>query len=766
MRKMSNLINGREKEPQPAACFKTKNAAYQPAVAFHKKDSNDLKNEEASPMRYADRDCTMPLYPEEAVTFYDELENAFFDETCEVTEDTSSAEIYKELDSASDNMVHALVTEGGLLIDDITQNKPQEGMERAVIIWKEMADLPEDYREAVQAAICDGNIEFEKICNHKELWDAIKDKVMGNKEIQEMVIPMGEGTEYEEWIPGYVKRGLWILTCVDEEKGEYKKLFFCNIKCFEVIDFYNAQGKRTQRLMSLEVTAGDEPQKFKIDISWDGKKIEKYFRDVIGFVTEPGISFETNMKNLLSKLATLSPRTKILVEHGWQRIENKMYYVYDRRPKILDYKVKCGKYILQNTQYTTLEIWNMAMSVFNQKSIAGPVILYALYGITYRLFVDANHRPTAILFLTGETGSLKTSISKVFFYMFNTDQDIPVIPFQSTPASLDPAIFDARDDVLLVDDYCPNVIATQKGRAQIKEVLDRLIRIFGDGTARRKMNLNFRLADLAQAAGGAVATGEIEAEGRSTCLRMITTLLRKKDINGERLEIFQNDKSIWSTFLARYIHFLESNYDVVVDLITSQYTELRRKNINLFEERRSLDHYVDCSIINNILCDFLKSEGMSRVEAETTFNMLDEGLLYHISHSEALSREQDPYLLMLEGVVNVLSGGAISIAATEKEYNDNCNYHGYKKMECVFVEEIVFMEKVAKYLKAVRGDYVLDRKHMLKSLSSRYDIVHKFKNGYKNGVENMAFKTKKNKLGNKISMVAIYLEKAEKILNE
>lgn len=743
---------------RPAIVLRTKNAELKPAVAFHKKaeDSPDVEtmgNEEI-PMLYADRECTIPLYPDEVVTSYAESENVSTNEICEMPKDTS------------DNVVHALVTEFGLLIDDITHNKPQEGMNRAIILWKKIEDLPEDYRKEVQAAICDGNIEFEKIRDHMDFWRAARSNVMGDKKSQEMIFHMGDGTEYEEWLPGFVKRGLWILYCVDEDKGEYKKLFFCDIHCFEVIDYYDAKGKRMQRLLSLEVAAGDEPQRFMVDMSGDGRSIEKHFREVIGFVNEPGASFETHMKNLLSKLASESPRTKVLVEHGWQRIENKMYYVYDRCPKIPGYKVCCGKYILKNTRYTTLEIWSMAMSVFNQKSVAGPVILYALYGITYRLFVDAKHRPTAILFLAGETGSLKTSICKVFFYMFNTDEDIPVISFQSTPASLDPAILDARDDVLLVDDYCPNVIATQKGRVQIKEVLDRLIRLFGDGTARRKMGSNSKLADLAQAAGGAVANGEIEAEGRSTCLRMITTMLRRKDIDEEWLAIFQNDKSIWSTFLARYIHFLEENYALIVDLIASQYIELRRIHKNLFEERRSLDHYVDCSIINTILCNFLKSEGMSAEEAESAFKVLDEGLLYHIGHSEELSHEQDPYLLMLEGVVNVLSSGAIHIATTEKEYNDNCSYHGYKKMDCVFVEELVLMEEVAKYLKAVRGDYVLDRKHMLKSLSSRYDIIHKFKNGYKNGIENMSLKTKKNKLGNKISMVAVCLQKAEKIVNE
>lgn len=723
---------------KPAIAFKTKHAEIKPAIAFRKREENEWSLE-----LYADRECTTLVYPEESPEF------------CPV------------LDETQNSLIDVLVTENGLLIDDMSQNKPSDGKERAMILWKKIEELPDDYREQVKAAIVDGEINCEKVCDHEEFWNAIRDRADHEGDKQERVIPMGYGTEYEEWIPGFVKRGMWILACVDEEKGEYRKVCFCNIECIEVRDMINSRGERIHRYMDLKVSTGDDCQRFTIEMSWEGKRIEKLFRNVIGFETGHGVSFESNFKNMLSKLATLSPRTRILVEHGWQKINGKMIYVYDRRSDIQGYKVQCGKHILQNSRYTTLEIWDMAVSVFNQRLLAGPILLYSLYGISHRLFIEAQHRPTAILFLTGETGSMKTSISQVLFCMFNTDEDIPIIPFQSTPASLDPAIRDAKDAILLVDDYCPNSTTTKSGRDQMKQVLDRLIRIFGDGTARRKMDSPSKLAEISQASGGAVATGEIEAEGRSSCLRMITTQIRKKDINGEALQIFQEDKSIWSTFLARYISFLEANFINTVGLIATQYKELRKQSGNVFGERRNIDHYVECSIINTLLCNFLKDEGMTVEATQSTYRMLDEGLIYHISRSETLAKEQDPNLFILEAVVNVLTNGAISVADSEKEYDDNSDYSGYKKANYVYVEEFAFMDEVAKYLKSVLGNYTLDRVHLLKSLSSRYDIIYKFKNGYgKNGEENWVFKTKKNKLGKKMSIVAICLERAEDILDE
>ena len=159
-----------------------------------------------------------------------------------------------------------------------------------------------------------------------------------------------------------------------------------------------------------------------------------------------------------------------------------------------------------------LTIWNMASEVFTDKKVRAVILLYALYGVSYQLFAEANRRPTGLLFVAGESGVMKTSVSRVFYTMFNSDEDHSPMQFNSTLASLDPAIGEAKDTILLLDDFCPKLDKPYEVRKHMKEMLERVIRIYGDGSSRRKSSTEYKLHEAPRATGGAVITGEMTAE--------------------------------------------------------------------------------------------------------------------------------------------------------------------------------------------------------------------------------------------------------------
>lgn len=736
---------GKGGELKPAIAFRPQKAELKLAVGFrHKEDfepGTGRVRDGIESTLYANPDLEIPVYWDETEPQMD----------------------FTVPENPLDNVVHALVTECGLLIDDITNNKPEEGLKRAVIIWKRIEDLSDDYRKEVEAAILDGNIEFEKIRDHKEFYNAFKDAVDRRKETEIINLQNIVESEFEPYVAGYVKQGGWICTYSEDENKGCSKLFRCDIECLAIEDMYDAKEELICRHLILKVKTVQDEKKFPVDLTWDGKTIEKLFRKVLGFVVHSGVQFEREMKNLLSELATQAPITKILKEQGWQRIHGKMRYVYDGRKDIAGYKADCKKYILQNEMYGTVDIWSQALKVFNQPRVAGPVLCYALYGVTYRLFADAHQRPTGILFVAGETGAMKTSLSKVFFFQFCTDEDAPVFSFQSTKASIDPFIRDAKDTLLVIDDYCPNSTMTSDGRKDMQKLLDYLIRIYGDATARRKSTANSELIEAPRASGGAVATGEIEAEGRSSCLRLITTELRRGDIDGKALQLFQDNRDMWSTFMARYILYLEDHYDQIVQMIHDTYPKLRDKAKMWLSELRNVDHYVECTIINHILCGFLQAAGMTLETAEKVFELLDDGLKYHIKRSETLAKEQNPAQLMLEAVVSVLTNGMIKIAESVDIYANDGTYYGYISEDGLYyVEETALKAAVEKQIKSEYGYVGYERKSLLKVLHGQFDIIKKFKNGG----ENYKFTTKIKKLRNKVQVVVVDLKKAEVILNE
>lgn len=700
-----------------------------------------------------------------AVVFRDNEGNCFLDK--EYTMPYMENIVQKPVEDKTEQLpekIHVLVTDCVNLIDDMTLNKPMDGKERAIILWRKIEELPLEHQEKVKAEIFKGNVEYEAICNHEAFWNAIKDQVSAHGEPTHSIIATQIDSEYETWISGYVKKDGWIYICEGEEKKRYRQLFNCDLQCMEIQEIYddNTNVKKNRRVLVIKVKTDSDERKFSLEMSWESKKMEKLFREVIGFQVSKWAQFERDMKNLLTTLASSAKKSMILVKHGWRKVSDKMFYVYDRRDETFGYKIQCGKYILQDNRYSTIDIWKMVMNVFTNANAAGPILLYSLYGITYQLFLDAGYRPTTILFVAGETGAMKTSVSKVFFTMFNTDEDSAVMPFQSTVASLDPAISESNDMILLVDDYCPNSTMTNEGRKQMEQLLDRLIRIYGDATGRMKSNVDSRLVKSSRAKGGAVATGEIEAEGRSSVLRMVTMQLRRGDISGDNLSFFQKEKKLWSTFLARYIGYLEKNYISIVDMITPNYSILRSETQNWLNEKRNIDHYVELSIINRVLMEFLKSEGLQLEEVQGYFDILNAGLVYHISKSEVMAEEQNPDTMILDAVVNVLNNGAVRLAKSLNEYTMSTEYFGYREMNVVYVEEVKFKGEVKSYLEKTYGYKGLKIRTFLKSLYDKFGVIERFKNGG----NNYKYTTTKRKGDKKIPFVVVDLEKAEAILEK
>ena len=134
------------------------------------------------------------------------------------------------------------------------------------------------------------------------------------------------------------------------------------------------------------------------------------------------------------------------------------------------------------------------------------------------------------LFLTGQTGSFKTTLAAVCQQHFGAEMDANRLPanFASTANALESLAFSAKDGLLVVDDFVP---LGGPGDAALQSVAERLFRAAGKRQGRSRMGGNGRLRPSRPPRALVLATGEEVPRGESLRARLLIVELAPNDVN-------------------------------------------------------------------------------------------------------------------------------------------------------------------------------------------------------------------------------------------
>ena len=431
-------------------------------------------------------------------------------------------------------------------------------------------------------------------------------------------------------------------------------------------------GKIRSVQWEIKVVSASEFKCCWLDDHKVSKEIVGLMRSVRGITIEKGS--DNFIRNLVSLLAEKAEEKTVYVEAGWQKIGDKFLFLHDLRSE--KFQINTQKRVCEVRGEDCCDIFRRALEMFDDKNLAGPMLLYSLYGVMYFLFEQAGYRPTTILFISGKTGSLKTSVSKVLYRMWNTEEDEEIMSFQSTSASIEPMIKECCDSIFLIDDYCVNAVNDTSVKRSMAKNLDVFLRYFGDSVSKKKSNLAGELISAPRPRGGAVVTGEVSSNGESSLLRTLTVCIPQEGINGKVLAVFQRNRNLWSTFLGNFVRFCEVHFGQIVDQIRNDFESLRQAAEAKFEARRSVDHWVELYEINMVLLRFLLGQGMKQEEVEDIGGILLHGVDVHIQNSEKLAQQEDPKKVLLDAVIEAIRSH-LHFASSRQEFMLSEEYDGY-----------------------------------------------------------------------------------------
>ena len=170
---------------------------------------------------------------------------------------------------------------------------------------------------------------------------------------------------------------------------------------------------------------------------------------------------------------------------------------------------------------------------------AAPSIAVPLFLAPYRALISDTLPGDFSLFLAGVTGSRKTEVAAILQGHFGNAWNGKHLPgsWSSTPNSLERSAFQAKDALLVVDDFCPGGTSTDVARSH--KDADRLLRAQGNRSGRQRMNADGSLRPAYYPRGLIVATGEDIPRGQSLRGRLLILEFTAETVNLDALSDLQ-----------------------------------------------------------------------------------------------------------------------------------------------------------------------------------------------------------------------------------
>ena len=151
----------------------------------------------------------------------------------------------------------------------------------------------------------------------------------------------------------------------------------------------------------------------------------------------------------------------------------------------------------------------------------------------------AQCEPKFVLFLSGRTGTRKSTLAALFLSFFGSFSaaDLPM-SFRDTPNSIIANAFTLKDVLTCIDDYYPSENLEMR---KLTACAQTVMRAYGDRAGRARLRSDCSLMESRPPQGNAIVTGELHpAVGESGTARYFALTLRDGDVDLGKLTAFQN----------------------------------------------------------------------------------------------------------------------------------------------------------------------------------------------------------------------------------
>lgn len=335
--------------------------------------------------------------------------------------------------------------------------------------------------------------------------------------------------------------------------------------------------------------------------------------------------------------------------------------------------------------------------------------------------------PGFILWIYGKTGTMKTSLAaQALCHYGSFAYDRVPATWGDTENKLEKRAFIVKDAPLLVDDFAPQ--DTQSGAIQQERKAQRLVRSWGNRSARGRLrsDLSDRTSYLPR--GLVMATGEDLPKGQSILARLFAVEVIPTDVDKVRLSAGQAEAERYAHAMAGYLLWLADQWDHLAEYLPQTWRELRDKAMAEAGHLRipaavsalyigldlALAYAVEVGALNEVEAADLRKAGW---EALIELGQAQKDLVHDEDSAEG-------FLAVLR---DLLAQGKVYLAPREGEqdtsHEDGAEMLGWYDENWAYLLPEAAYNRVASFCRRAGGVFPLGKKALYKSLRDAKVLV-------------------------------------------
>lgn len=468
----------------------------------------------------------------------------------------------------------------------------------------------------------------------------------------------------------------------------------------------------------------------------------------------------------ISKMLAKTPLTYRYRKSGWNMIvfqngQRSMFYCNDAMEQNAVFSTETGKRLdfLPKVTQSQAFYYAVKMLALGNMTKTLPLFLFSHIGVMYSIFEEAGFAPNFLLNIVGHTGSLKTSVSKIFFKILRDNRNDIASSFNDTATAMEIKMGNTFDEVLLIDDFRPSSNKTETSR--MRNSLEKLVRYFGDGVGKSRGNPLLTLNKEFRPHGVCAITGEYLYGVPSSLLRMLIVHVNRNTFDKKLLKFYQDNPLMFPTHIRFFIDYLQANYDVLVNHIRTQFPILRDEYRTRNWESRLVQTAAWLNITAEIIFKFyaVKMKLTSPEDAERQYEQCKFAISEAVNQSNELATNTSPEKMFLSGMTKQIRDKKLLIADCKNAYKKNTElYAGFldREKRRLFVRPTKAFNAVLQYCDK------MDMRFTETERSTRQALIV---NGYIQGQseddkENTSYVVRLDN-NKEVRMLAFYLDKLE-----
>jgi hypothetical protein len=312
-------------------------------------------------------------------------------------------------------------------------------------------------------------------------------------------------------------------------------------------------------------------------------------------VVYAGQAMKDHLRAAVQLLSGAPPRTTIYGHTGWRKVDGAGWvYLHaggglgaqGAEPSIqVDLPDALSRYVLPEPP----EGDDLAAAIrasLGVLDVAPDVVTIPLYASIWRAVLGA---VDLSVHLHGHTGEGKTELVTLIQQHYGAGMGTRELPanWSSTANALEALAFQAKDAILVVDDFVPHGSTADVQR--FHRDADRLFRAQGNASGRQRMTADSRLRPAKRPRGLILSTGEEVPHGQSLRARLLILEHVPGTLDWDKLTVCQQHAAsgCYAEALAGFLQWLAPQYDGVREGLRGELVKIREKAARGVQHKRT-----------------------------------------------------------------------------------------------------------------------------------------------------------------------------------